>query len=113
MPHERVFASDLVGAAKQCNAPSVVLADGKPTTATMQDVNDGGWCAITLQRDGKPYSAGLLTGPPAHGTVFIHPVGDVTRIDYAPDRGFVGSDSFVVRLIPGDPELRVTVTVTR
>ena len=44
-------------------------------------------------------------------TVYIHPVGDDTRIDYTPDLGFSGIDSFVVRLLPGNPVLRVNVTV--
>ena len=65
-----------------------------------------------MQNGDQPYTSALLTARPTHGTVYIHPVGDDTRIDYTPDRGFAGSDSFVVRLIPGDPSLRVAVTVT-
>ncbi len=79
----------------------------------MRVANDGGWCAISVQLDGRPYAAGLLTEPPAHGKVFIHPVGDSTRIDYTPDPGFTGTDRFVVQLIPGYAVLRTTVTVTR
>lgn len=79
----------------------------------MQVGNDGGWCAIHVQQDGKPYKAGLLTQTAEHGTVFIHPVGDDTRIDYTPAPGYVGRDNFVVQLIPGNPTIRVTVTVTR
>lgn len=79
----------------------------------MRVANDGGWCAISVQLDGQPYAAGLLTDPPAHGKVYIHPVGNFTRIDYTPDSGFTGTDSFVVQLIPGNPALRTTVTVTR
>ena len=53
----------------------------------MQVGNDGGWCGITVAQDGKPYDAGLLTQAPEHGKVYIHPVGDATRIDYTPDLG--------------------------
>jgi hypothetical protein len=108
-----VFAADVTGGAKQCTVSKPVLKDGQDATATMQVGNDGGWCGISVARDGKSYAAGLLTVPAAHGRVFIHPVGDATRIDYTPDRGFAGPDSFTVKLIPGYPVLRVTVTVTR
>jgi hypothetical protein len=75
--------------------------------------NDGGWCAITAeQSNGRPFGAGLLAGRPIHGKVFIHQVNGETRIDYTPDRGFRGADSFTVRLIPGDPTIRANVTVS-
>ena len=76
--------------------------------------NDGGWCAIPVHQDGpKPFEAGLLTARPAHGTVLIHEVGDDTQIDYTPDHGFAGSDSFAVKLVPqGDATIQVPVTVT-
>ena len=45
--------------------------------------------------------------------VYIHPVGNATRIDYTPDARFSGSDTFVVKLLPGSPVLRVSVAVTR
>jgi hypothetical protein len=34
----------------------------------------------------------------------------VTRIDYTPNKGFVGTDAFAVKLIPGDATVRVAVT---
>jgi hypothetical protein len=78
----------------------------------MKTVNDGGWCGIPVHQDGpKPFGAGLLETRPAHGDVLIHEVGDDTRIDYTPDRGFAGHDAFAVKLIPGDAIIRVTVTV--
>ncbi len=107
----RLFAADLAGGAKQCTASKPDLRDGQEVTARMEVANDGGWCALRVARGGRPYAAGLLTGRPEHGTVFIHPVGDGTRIDYTPTRGFSGSDVFTVRLIPGDPSIRVAVTV--
>lgn len=111
-PQPRLFASDFQGGAKQCSAPRVTLQAGKETPAAMQVGNDGGWCGIGVALDGQPYAAGLLTQAPEHGKVYIHPVGNDTRIDYTPDLGFSGSDSFVVTLLPGSPVLRVTVTVS-
>jgi hypothetical protein len=110
-PHARLFASDLQGAAKTCVVPKLKLDTGKEVLASLQVSNDGGWCGITVAQDDKPYDAGLLTQAPEHGAVYIHPVGDATRIDYTPDLGFSGADSFVVRLLPGSPVLRITVTV--
>ena len=53
-------------------------------------------------------------GPgPSHGRVFAHHVGNNTRIDYTPDPGFVGTDSFAVRLIPGNAVFEAALTVTR
>jgi hypothetical protein len=109
--HARLFASDFEGGAKTCTVPKLKLEPGKDVSADMQMGNDGGWCGITVAQDGKPYDTGLLTQLPEHGTVYIHPVGDNTRIDYTPERGFSGADSFVVRLLSGDPTLRVNVTV--
>jgi hypothetical protein len=109
----RLFASDFQGAAKSCKAPKPSLSPGKETMAAMSVGNDGGWCAISVADDGKSYAAGLLTESPAHGDVYIHPVGNETRIDYTPDTGFAGKDVFAVRLLPGNPMVRVAVTVTR
>lgn len=109
----RLYAIDLAGGARHCVVPKVVLAPGKATPVAMQVGNDGGWCGISVALDGNPYAAGLLSTPPAHGRVHIHPVGDNTRIDYTPDSGFIGSDSFVVTLLPGRPAIHATVTVVR
>lgn len=108
----RVFAADLTGAAKVCQVPKVSLSDGQSTDVPMGLGNDGGWCGLPVQRSGGPFSAGLLTARPAHGTVLIHQVGDFTRIDYRPDRGFTGPDSFTVKLLPGGAVLHINVTVT-
>ncbi len=109
----RLYAIDQTGAAKQCKVGPVALAAGKPAATTMTVANDGGWCAISVAADGRPYGAGLLTVDASHGKVYVHQVGDATRIDYTPDRGFVGPNSFTVTLLPGRPVLRVAVTVTR
>jgi len=111
-PHNRLFATDFSGAARSCSAPSPALEPGRTTEVKMQLANDGGWCAITVRLNGAPYSAGLLVTPAAHGEVYIHPVGDDMRIDYTPAAGFTGGDVFEVKLIPGNPVLRVSVAVT-
>ncbi len=109
----RLYATDFAGGAKSCNVPKVSPAAGKETAATMSVGNDGGWCGITVDDSGHPYSAGLLAARPTHGEVFIHSVGDATRIDYTPAKGYVGPDSFTVRLLPGNAVVRATVTVEK
>lgn len=109
----RVFATDLTGGAKMCVAPKIVPVEGKTTELAMGMTNDGGWCGLLVgQGNAKPFDAGLLTGRPTHGIVTIHTVGDDTRVDYTPDRGFTGNDSFSVKLIPGSGIVHVTVAVT-
>jgi len=111
-PPIRMFAVDLAGAAKNCTAPQVTPAAGQTTDAALKLGNDGGWCAIAVNNGGKPFNAGLLTTPPAHGKVLIHTVGNDTRIDYTPQARFDGADAFSVRLVPGDAAIRVSVTVS-
>ena len=110
-PTGRVFAADLAGGAKTCEASKPQLSDGTSADAQMRVGNDGGWCAISVTRDNRPFDSGLLTARPTHGKVFVHKVGDTTRIDYTPDRGYAGPDSFAVKLLPGDSTVRVAVTV--
>ncbi len=109
----RVFAVDLAGAAKSCQVPQINPTSGQSSDVTMKVANDGGWCGLPVHQDGPtPFDAGLLTARPAHGTVLIHQVGDETRIDYTPDRGFTGNDSFSVKLVPGNATIRLAVVVT-
>jgi hypothetical protein len=109
----RVYYADMQGASSLCTVPPrVELAAGQQAEATMVMKNDGGWCGISVAQSGpKPYNAGLLVGRPEHGRVHVHKVGDVSRIDYIPDAGFGGEDRFTVRMLPGNPALRVMVTV--
>ena len=109
----RLYAIDQGGTARQCKVGPVTLTAGKETNAAMAVGNDGGRCSLLVAQDGHPYSAGLLTTPATHGKVYVHAVGDDTRVDYTPDTGFVGADAFTVTLLPGRPVLRVGVTVTR
>ena len=110
-----VYSVDLQGAARACTVPhELVLAEGKATDARMVVGNDGGWCAIAVAQPGAvptPYGAGLLRERPAHGKVYIHPVGRETRIDYTPASGYAGPDRFAVELLPGSETVRVAVTV--
>jgi hypothetical protein len=109
----RVYAADLSGAARTCEPSTTSPAAGQTTEASIKLANDGGWCGLPVHQAGpKPYEAGLLTVRPGHGNVLIHEVGDDTRIDYTPDRGFAGTDNFAVKLIPDDATVNVAVTVT-
>jgi hypothetical protein len=109
----RVYAADMNGGAKVCDVPKITPVPGASSETVLTVANDGGWCGIPVHQDGpKPFNAGLLEARAAHGDVLIHEVGDDTRIDYTPDRGFAGKDTFAVKLIPGDATVRVAVTVT-
>lgn len=107
----RLFAADLAGGAKLCQVPKVSPVDNQTIEVPMGLGNDGGLCGLPVQRGGAPFGAGLLTTRATHGAVVIHEVGDFTRIDYTPDRGFSGADSFVVKLIPGNAGIKINVTV--
>ena len=76
----------MTGAAKVCTAPPVTPAAGHTVDAAIKLGNDGGWCAITVNNNGRPFDAGLLATAPEHGKVLIHTVGNDTRIDYTPTR---------------------------
>ena len=108
-----VYAFDESGAARSCTVSPVAPAAGKQADTTMTVANDGGWCAVSVQQDDKaPYTAGLVTSRPKHGKVYVHSVGDFTRIDYTPAPGFAGADTFSVKLLPGDSAIEVAATVT-
>lgn len=112
-PVAPLYAADVTGQAKLCDVPTIDPIAGRTTEAAVKVGNDGGWCGLPVHLSGPaPFQSFLLTARPAHGTVFIHTVGDVTRIDYTPDRGYVGTDAFSVQLIPGDAVVHETVTVT-
>jgi hypothetical protein len=113
-PVRPVYTIDLQGAAKRCTVSAVTPVPGKVVTATMMVGNDRGWCAISVHQPGPvPFAAGLLTRPPSRGKVYIHTVGDNTRIDYTPDLGYIGPDSFLVTLLPDRPAVQANVTVVR
>ncbi len=111
-PAARVFAADMTGAARVCTAPPVNPAPGRTIDAAIKLGNDGGWCAITVNNNGRPFDAGLLLAEPQHGKVLIHSVGNDTRIDYTPAVHYAGPDAFTVRLLPSDASIRVAASVS-
>jgi hypothetical protein len=107
-PGPRIYAVDVQGRSALCDVPQKVsLAAGRPTEAAMTMDNDGGWCGIVTDRAGP----GLVVAKPANGRLNVRKVGATTRVDYIPDRGFVGTDSFAVKLLPDQAELKVAATV--
>ena len=113
-PPARQYAVDQTGAAKSCTASKPDPAPGKETQAKLEVKNDGGWCAIAVAQPGPmPYKAGLVESRPQHGKVYVHTVGDDTRIDYTPAPDYAGPDRFTVRLLPGGALLKVDATVTK
>jgi hypothetical protein len=110
----RIYHVDVTGGAKVCNAAAITSpTPGKELPATISMNNDGGWCGVSVDNGGRAFSAGLLLTRPAHGRAYVHSVGDTTRLDFTPNAGFTGSDSFAVRLLPGESVIRVGVTVTK
>jgi hypothetical protein len=108
----RTYYADLQGGARVCTVPPrVSLSNGSTTEVAMTVGNDGGWCGISVSRFGGPYDNGLLMQRPQHGRVHVRKVGSATRVDYYPDAGFRGTDSFVVKLNPGEASMKVNVTV--
>ena len=103
-----IYATDLAGKAANCTAPDVQLTKGADTTATIA-TGGGGWCGIAVTEGGNAVTAGLLVQPAKSGKVYVHTVGDVTRVDYTPT-GTPAADSFAVKFIPGDQTMRVTVS---
>jgi hypothetical protein len=108
-----IYSIDLAGGAKTCVVSPVAPQDGTSVLVQMQMSNEGGWCGIVSNHSGVGYDSYLLVARPSHGKVFAHHVGSNTRIDYTPDTGFTGTDSFAVRLIPGDAVIQGAVTVSR
>ena len=108
-----IYAVDVAGAAKTCVAAPATPPDGKTVLDQMQVSNEGGWCGISATREGRAFDSYLLVTRPTHGRVYAHHVGSGTRIDYTPETGFTGTDSFSVRMIPGDGTIEGAVTVTR
>lgn len=107
-----VFSADKTGGARTCTTTEASPADGQNIQVPVQMSGEGGWCGITLTRGGVAFDSYLLVVRPQHGKVFAHHVGTKTRIDYTPDAGFTGADSFTVKLVPGGATVKGAVTVT-
>jgi hypothetical protein len=87
-------------AAASCNVAPFHVADGGTTDVVMVVGNDGGYCAATLtDAAGAPYDAPLVPVLPEHGTPRVVKYNGKTSVEYTPNAGFVGHDSFVVHLL--------------
>lgn len=111
-PPPRLFETDFKGAAKTCDAAKTTPVAGKTVDAAIKVGSDGGWCGLLVNNNGMPFDTQLLTARPEHGKVYVHRVGNDTRIDYTPDTGFVGGDSFTVSMLPGEAIVHGVVTTT-
>lgn len=112
-PAEQAVDLQNDGIAKTCTPSAVDLSATTPATIAM--TNDG-WCGVfTADKDGQPFSLGLVKTRPSHGRVYIQPIGRQTRVEYTPNTGYVGADSFAVSLrsrTAGVPDNALTVNVT-
>ena len=104
------------GIASVCKPSNPVLVPGAVSQAEIQMNNDGGWCAIRVTDNGKPFLLGLVRDRPLHGRVVIRTAGDQTFLDYVPAPGYSGPDAFIAVLRPheagqADSIVHVTVVV--
>lgn len=107
-PGPRIYAVDVQGRSALCEVPqNVALSPGRATEVAMVVDSDGGWCGVRTDRAGP----GLVTAKPSNGRLHVRKVGATTRVDYIPDRGFTGTDTFAVKLLPDQAEMKVAATV--
>ncbi len=86
------------GMAKVCTPTNPDTSKPGPYTAAIAMSNDG-WCGVsTVDQSGKPFSLALVRVRPSHGRVFNQEVANVRRVEYTPDAGYTGADSFTVAL---------------
>jgi hypothetical protein len=85
------------------------VKDGGTADVTMTLSNEGGYCAATLTaKDGQPFAAGLVPVTPLHGIPRVVKYNGKTSVEYSPQQGYIGHDSFIVKLIVrGQPEFTV------
>jgi len=106
------------GIATTCTPTNPDLKAAGPYSGTIAMANDG-WCGVfAVERDGKPFSYGLVRSRPEHGRLFIQKVANATRVEYTPNAGYVGADAFTVALRSNksgveDTPLKVSVTVAQ
>lgn len=106
------------GIAKVCTPTNPDMTGPGPHSASIVMSNDG-WCGVSaVDKGGKPFSLALVRVRPSHGRVFNQEVANVRRVEYTPDAGFTGTDSFTVALRSGqsgaeDVPLAVSVNVTQ
>lgn len=106
------------GIATTCTPTNPDMKATGPYSGAIVMANDG-WCGVfAVERDGKPFSLGLVRNRPEHGRVFIQKVANATRVEYTPNAGYVGADAFTVALRSNgssteDTPLKVSVTVAQ
>ncbi len=102
--------------AASCVVAPFHVADGGTASVSMTISNDGGYCAAALTAaNGQPFDAPLVPEKPAHGEDSVVQYNHKTSVEYSANPGYVGHDSFVVKLIlkgqPGFTVLNVGVDV--
>ena len=103
-------------AARQCSVVPFTIKDGGSADVTMTLSSEGGYCAASLLSDeAVPFAVGLVPVPPLHGVSRVVHYNGKTSVEYSPQPGFVGHDSFIVKLIvrgkPGYTTLSMSVNV--
>lgn len=101
--------------ARLCEVGPFAVKDGGNTDVQMTVSSEGGYCAATLTAEsGQPFDAPLVPVPPLHGIPRVVKYNGKTSVEYTPQPGFTGHDSFIVKLIvrgrPGYTTLNMSVT---
>ena len=101
-----------------CNVAPFHVGDGGVANVQITVSGEGGYCAAKLTAaSGRPYDAPLVPVLPLHGTPRVIKYNGQTSVEYTPEPGFAGHDSFVVKLIirgvPGYTTLNMSVTVQK
>jgi hypothetical protein len=102
--------------AATCTVAPFHVPDGGTTDVAITVSNEGGYCAAKLTAaSGKPFDAPLVPVLPLHGTPRVIRYNGHTSVEYTPEPGYNGHDSFIVKLIlrgqPGYTTLNMSVTV--
>ena len=86
--------------------------DDQNPIARITMLNLGRFCAVTVRNDGRAAEgSGSVVSQPAHGTARVRRVTGAMQAQYLPTPGFVGEDSYRVRLGPSSQVITVFVTV--
>ena len=102
--------------AAQCTVAPFSVKDGGSADVAMSVSSEGGYCAATLvSESGAPFAAPLVPVAPLHGIPRVVRYNGRTSVEYTPQPGFVGHDSFIVKLIvrgkPSYTTLNMSVSV--
>ncbi len=92
------------------------VVDGGSADIGMTVSNEGGYCAASLTAaNGKPFDAPLVPVVPEHGTPRVVKYNGKTSVEFTPNVGYIGHDSFVVHLLlhgmTGHTTLNMSVNV--